>query len=96
MDLTKDVDVVVCPPFGSLYAVGEIVRDSGVSLGAQNCYWESKGAFTGELSPDMLKDLGCDFTIVGHSERRTYFGETDEWVARKAGALLEARISPIV
>lgn len=96
VNLTGDVDVVVCPPFGSLHAVSEIVRDSGVGLGAQDCYWEEKGAFTGEMSPLMLKDLGCGYAIVGHSERRMYFGETDEWVSRKAGALLGNGLSPIV
>jgi triosephosphate isomerase len=96
MNLTADIDVVVCPPFGSLHAVSEIVKGSGVGLGAQNCHWEEKGAFTGEMSPLMLKDLGCNYAIVGHSERRTYFAEKDEWVSRKARALLAAGLSPIV
>lgn len=90
------VDVVLCPPFGSLFPVAEVLRESKVCLGAQNCYWEEKGAFTGEMSPVMLKDLGCCYTIVGHSERRNVFDETDEWVAKKAAALLGHGISPIV
>jgi triosephosphate isomerase len=73
-----------------------VLRESKVCLGAQNCYWEEKGAFTGEMSPVMLKDMGCCYTIVGHSERRNVFGEPDEWVAKKAAALLGQNISPIV
>jgi len=96
LNQTDDVEVLICPPFGSLYAVNEILKGSAVKLGAQNCYWETKGAFTGEMSPAMIKELGCDYTIVGHSERRSYFGETDEWVSRKARALLDARLSPII
>jgi len=90
------LDVVLCPPFGSLQAVGEVIRGSKINLGAQNCFWEDEGAFTGEMSPRMLKDLGCRYTIVGHSERRSYFGETDDSVAKKARALVRHEISPIV
>jgi triosephosphate isomerase len=96
INLADEVDVVLCPPFVSLPAVGEVIRGSRVGLGAQNCHWEDKGAFTGEISPVMLKGLGCSYTIVGHSERRGYFGESDEGVARKAKALLAHNISPIV
>jgi triosephosphate isomerase len=96
LNLTDDVDVVLCPPFGSLLVVSEVIKTSKVKLGAQDCFWEDEGAFTGEVSPRMLKDLGCEYTIVGHSERRTYFGETDDAVSRKAKALLRNDISPIV
>jgi triosephosphate isomerase len=90
------VEVLVCPPFGVLHAVGEALKGSRVMLGAQNCHWEDSGAFTGEVSPPMLADLGCTYVIVGHSERRAYFGETDEVVSRKTLALLKHRLNPIV
>jgi len=96
VNLTAAMDIVLCPSFGSLPAVGEILKGSGVALGAQNCFWENEGAFTGEISPVMLADLGCRYAIVGHSERRTHFGETDDGVSRKAGALVANGISPIV
>ncbi len=96
LNQSDEVEVLICPPFGSLYPVSEVLRGSAVKLGAQNCYWQEKGAFTGEISPPMLKELGCDYTIVGHSERRSYFCETDEWVSRKARALLDVGISPII
>jgi triosephosphate isomerase len=96
VNLTASVDIVLCPAFGSLAAVGEILKGSGVALGAQNCFWEDQGAFTGEMSPVMLADLGCRYVIVGHSERRTLFGESDEGVSRKAAALIAKGISPIV
>jgi triosephosphate isomerase len=96
INLTQDVDVLVCPPFGSLYAVGEVLKESQVRLGAQNCFWEDEGAYTGEISPVMLKELGCEFVIVGHSERRNHFGETDEWIANKAKAVLKHELWPIV
>jgi triosephosphate isomerase len=96
VNIGQHIDVVICPPFGALFAVGEVLKGGSVKLGAQNCFWEKEGAFTGELSPVMLKDLGCQYVIVGHSERRSHFRETDEWVARKAGALLQQGISPIV
>jgi triosephosphate isomerase len=90
------VEVVVCPPFGALAAVGEVLRESGIGLGGQNCYWEDQGAFTGEMSVPMLKDLGCAYCIAGHSERRHKFGESDEWVCRKVGAIHRHGIIPIV
>lgn len=96
VNAVRDVDVVVCPPFVSISAVGEVLKGSKVALGAQNCFWEEKGPFTGEISPVMLRDLGCDYTIVGHSERRGEFAETDALVAKKTKALLEHHISPIV
>jgi triosephosphate isomerase len=96
VNVAGGIDVVLCPPFGALLAVGEVLRGSDVKLGAQNCFWEDKGAFTGEMSPDMLRDLGCSYVIVGHSERRTHFAEMDDWVARKAKAALKHGLSPIV
>ena len=72
-----DVDVVVCPVYTSLYAVGNVLTDSTIQLGAQDCYIHSKGAFTGEISPEMLLDVGCQWTIIGHSERRHILGESD-------------------
>jgi triosephosphate isomerase len=91
-----DVEIVVCPPFTALDAVGRSTEGSNIALGAQNCYHEPSGAFTGEVSPTMLKELGCAYCIVGHSERRQYFGETDQGVNQKARALLEAGIRPII
>jgi triosephosphate isomerase len=90
------VDIVLAPAFGALHCVGKAVGGSNVALAAQNVNPEEKGAFTGEMSPGMLVDLGCRYAIVGHSERRALFGETSEFVARKAHALLGAGIRPIV
>jgi triosephosphate isomerase len=96
LDVADKVDIVVCPPFGALAAVNEVLGGSKVGLGAQNCFWEEKGAFTGEMSVPMLKDLGCQYCITGHSERRHHFGETDEWVSRKVSALHKHGLVPIV
>jgi triosephosphate isomerase (TIM) len=92
------VDAVVCPPFVDLKAVSAVIEfdNSALKLAAQNVYWESEGAFTGEVSPPMLVDVGCTYCIVGHSERREYFGETDDTVNRKVKALFAAGITPIV
>jgi triosephosphate isomerase len=84
------VDIVMCPPFTALETVSSIVSGTNVSLGAQDIFWESSGAYTGEISPDMLVDAGCSYAIVGHSERRQYMGETDDMVNRKARAALAA------
>jgi triosephosphate isomerase len=84
----EDVDVVVAPPFVSLYPVAEVLRGSGIALSGQDLFWEDKGAFTGAISPTMLLDVGCEYVIIGHSERRQYFGETDETVNRKVRAAL--------
>lgn len=89
------VDVVVCPPFTALTTVREVIADAPIGLGAQNMHWEPKGAFTGEISPPMLKEL-CEYVILGHSERRQYFGETDEGVNRKIRAAFEHGLTPIV
>lgn len=89
-------DVVVAPPFTSIVAVALALRGSGIGLAGQNVHFESEGAFTGEVSASMLKDAGCTHVIVGHSERRQYFGETDEGVARKTAATLAQDLTPIV
>lgn len=91
-------DVVVCPPFTSLRTVQLVLEDEHIpiALGAQNVHWETSGAFTGEISPTFLKALHCRYVIVGHSERRTNFGETDESVNRKAKAAYAAGLQPIV
>jgi len=91
-----DVDWLVCPPSVYLDAVGRELANSPVSLGAQNVYHEANGAFTGELSLAMLKDVGCSYVILGHSERRHVMGETDEEIQRKVVAALAAGITPIV
>jgi len=91
-----DVDILVCPTFTALQAVAAQVKDSNIALGAQNMYWEEKGAFTGEISPVMLKDVGCRYVILGHSERRGHFGETDETVNLKCKKALKEQLTPIV
>jgi triosephosphate isomerase len=88
--------VVVAPPFTALHAAAWIIRDSGVRLSAQDCYWERQGAFTGEVSPSMLREAGCGYCIVGHSERRQLFGETNDIVRRKMVAVLAEGLIPIV
>jgi len=90
------VDVVIAPPFTALERVGAALRGSEIALAAQNVNAEEKGAFTGEIAPGMLTDLGCSYAIVGHSERRTLYGETDPMVAAKAAALLAHDLRPIV
>jgi triosephosphate isomerase (TIM) len=92
----KDRDIVLGPPFTSLPAVAETIRGSNIGLSAQNLHWEDKGAFTGEVSAEMLLDLGCRYVIIGHSERRQYFGETDETVNRKAKQALRKGLLPIL
>lgn len=90
------VDIVVCPAFVSLTAVYEIIKNSQIRLGAQNLCYEDEGAFTGEVSAPMLKEIGCKHVICGHSERRTLFGEDDEAVNRKARACLKWNLPPII
>jgi triosephosphate isomerase len=89
-------EIVVCPPFVCLSAAIECSKGSEVSLGGQNLYWQKEGAFTGEISPGMLLAAGCTHVIIGHSERRQYFGETDDTVNLKLKAALEAGLTPIV
>lgn len=97
-ELTEGVEVVLCPAFTALKSVSNVLEfdRSAVRLGAQNVHWEDEGAFTGEVSPKMLKEIGCRYCIVGHSERREMFGETDATVNRKVKALLGHGILPIV
>jgi len=90
------VETVLCPPSISLAAVRDALAGRPIGLGAQNCHFEPKGAFTGEVSPAMLEDLGCSHVILGHSERRAYFGETDELVAKKLRAAQAHGLVPIV
>ncbi|MDD5016095.1 MAG: triose-phosphate isomerase [Atribacterota bacterium] len=92
----KGTDIVICPPFTSLWLVKEIINGTNIHLGAQNMYWETKGAFTGEISPLMLKDVGCEYVILGHSERRGYFKETSDEVAKKTEAAFLVNLIPIV
>jgi triosephosphate isomerase len=95
LDRIEGVEKVLCPPFVSLVGIGMMLENSSIKLGAQNMYFESKGAYTGEVSPMMLKEL-CEFVILGHSERRWYFGETDEIVNEKVKAALANKLGPIV
>ena len=92
----NDVEVVVCPPFTALYPVYQFLKGSNIKVGAQNCYFEKKGAFTGEVSPAMLKEAGCTYVILGHSERRQIFKETDELINRKIRAVLSEEMLPIL
>lgn len=96
--LVKDAkcDVVICPPFVDLCAVKPIIAGTNIHLGVQNIHWAEKGAFTGEISADMLKAHGVEYAIVGHSERRQYFGETDATVNQRAKAAIAAGITPII
>ena len=96
--LVKDAacEVVVCPPYVDLALVGKLLVGTNIKLGAQNIHWAPKGAFTGEVSADMLLAMGVSHAIVGHSERRQYFGETDETVNKRAKAALDANITPII
>lgn len=90
-----DREVVVAPPFTALFPVAEIIRDSGIDLAAQNVHDKAEGAYTGEISGKMLADMGCRYVIIGHSERRTLFGETDEIVNRKVTSAAQFGLKPI-
>ena len=92
----NDVTVVIAPPFTSVHAASEAARNSNVAVSAQNMSWEREGAFTGEISANMIKDAGAQYVIIGHSERRTLFGETDATVNRKTLAAIGAGLTPIV
>lgn len=93
---SQGVEIVVAPVFTSLSRVSDAIEGSGIHLAAQDCYWEEEGAFTGEVAPKLLKDAGCSHVIIGHSERRQYFGETDLTVNRKAKAAIAAGLTAIV
>ena len=92
----QHVEVVICPPFTALSAVAAELAGTSIGLGAQDLFWEPQGAFTGEISGSMLIDLGCRYVIIGHSERRQQFGETDEQVNRKLRSALQSGLTPIV
>jgi len=90
------VEVAVAPPYTALYTVSKELANSPIRVAAQNVFWEEKGAFTGEISPVMLRDVGCEYVIIGHSERRQVFGETDETVRRRIQAALKHGLKPIL
>jgi len=90
-----NVDVMIAPPFTALAPVADVVKGTSVALGAQNLFWKNEGAYTGEISPVMLSDIGCKYAIIGHSERRQYFGDTDESVNAKIRAALEHKLIPV-
>ncbi|MEK7783425.1 MAG: triose-phosphate isomerase [Candidatus Binatota bacterium] len=92
----KGVEIVLAPPFTALTAVREVIRRSRLRMGAQDVHWEMEGAFTGEISPKMLREAGCGFVIIGHSERRRLFDESDPTVAKKVFAALRAGLRPIL
>jgi len=94
--MTTDIDVMIAPPFTALAQVSNVVRGSCVSLGAQNLFWEAQGAFTGAISPAMLVSAGCKYVIIGHSERRQYFNETDETVNKRIKAAFDNDLIPVM
>lgn len=94
-DITR-TGMIICPPFTALAPVYDVIKDTNIGLGAQNMYWEKEGAFTGEISPGMLKSAGASYVIIGHSERRQYFGETDTTVNKKLKTALDNGLKPIV
>lgn len=94
-EVRNDAQVVICPPFVSLYSIGKLVEGSAIAIGAQNCYSKESGAFTGETSPEMIKSVGAKYVILGHSERREYFKESNEMLAEKVNLALKHGITPI-
>ncbi len=92
----NDRDILVCPPFTAIKAVADELKNSNIKVGGQDVFWEDSGAYTGEISPDMLIDAGASYVIIGHSERRKYFGETNETVNRKVRKALEKGLTPIM
>src|SRR6266498_3599697 len=96
VDKADHCEMVICPPFIDLPAAVSASQGTRIQIGAQNVFWAKEGAYTGEISAPMLKAAGCSHVIIGHSERRQYFGETDETVLKKTVAALENDLSPIV
>lgn len=92
----NDREIVICPPFTALHTVYKELLGTNIKLGAQNCYFEDEGAFTGEVSPRMLKNIGVEYVVIGHSERRGYFNENDDLINKKAKALLQKGLKPII
>ena len=92
----EDVEVVFCPPFISLMVAVEAVKGTNIKIGAQNMYFEENGAYTGEVAPDMIAECGVEYVILGHSERRQYFGETDESINKKVKKAFEHGLKPII
>ncbi|MBQ2795297.1 MAG: triosephosphate isomerase, partial [Oscillospiraceae bacterium] len=88
--------VICCVPYIDLFAALEAAKGSNIKIGAENCHWATSGAFTGEIAPQWLKEMGVEYVIIGHSERRQYFGETDETVNKRTIAALEAGLKPII
>jgi len=91
-----DVEIVICPPFTAIASVAEVLTESNIGVGGQNLHWEEKGAFTGEISSSMLKEAGATYVILGHSERRAKFYETDESINKKLNTALKENLTPIV
>jgi len=92
----RERTVALCPPFTALAAVVQACRETGILVGGQNMHWEAKGAYTGEVSPEMLRELGCRLVIIGHSERRQYFGETNESANKKLMAAFRCQLLPVL
>lgn len=93
---SDNVEVLICPPYTNLSEAGEMLVESNMKLGAQNCHWEKEGAFTGEISVPMIKSVNCSHVIIGHSERRKYFGETDATVCKKVAAVIDGGLIPVM
>ena len=91
-----DCDVVICVPYVDLQAAIEATKGSNIKVGAENCHWEKSGAYTGEISTEMLTEMGVEYVVIGHSERRTYFGETDATVQKRVRAALDAGLTVIL
>lgn len=96
IDMDKNINILICPPFTSLYAIINELKDSFIKVGAQNMHFENKGAYTGEISPAMLKNMGVEYVIIGHSERRQHFYETDDIINKKVKAALNCGLKPIL
>jgi len=92
----QKIEIIICPSFAALPQAAQLLKNKGIKLGAQDCFWEEKGAFTGEVSPSDLKEMGADYVILGHSERRENLAETDEMIHKKIKAALLAKLIPIL